>query len=167
MKTLFLVRHAKSSWEDPNLADKDRPLSPRGRRAARKMGRRLARRRVDPDVLITSPAERARRTARILARRLDYPRRRILVDRRLYACAPETLLRAIRALADSVETVMLVGHNPEMTVFAHGFCAQITHMPTCGIARLRFEIDSWAQAGVTTPVETELMTPKRRNRGRT
>ena len=84
MKTLFLIRHAKSSWDDTALPDKDRPLNDRGRRDAPKMGERLAKRDVKPDLILSSPAVRALRTAEIIAKKLDY-RRKIVVNERLYA----------------------------------------------------------------------------------
>jgi bisphosphoglycerate-dependent phosphoglycerate mutase len=87
MKRLFLIRHAKSSWDDPALPDKDRPLGDRGRRDARKMGKRLAKRDVKPDLILSSPARRALKTARIIAKKLDYKLKDIVVDDRLYAGA--------------------------------------------------------------------------------
>ena len=72
MKTLFLIRHAKSSWDDTALPDKDRPLADRGRRDAPKMGKRLAKRDVKPDLILSSPARRALTTAEIVAKKLDY-----------------------------------------------------------------------------------------------
>jgi phosphohistidine phosphatase len=82
MKTLFLIRHAKSSWDDTALPDKDRPLNDRGWRDAPKMGKRLAKRHVKPDLILSSPAVRALRTAEIIAKKLDY-RRKIVVNERL------------------------------------------------------------------------------------
>lgn len=161
MKTLFLVRHAKSSWDDPDLPDADRPLSPRGRRAARKMGRRLAKRGADPDLMISSPAERALKTARIMARRLDYPKRAVLVDPRIYACSVGELLASLQSLDESLMTVMLFGHNPEITSLAQSFCADIAHMPTCAVARLTFDISSWERIGTSVPIDTEFDYPKR------
>ena len=82
MKTLFLIRHAKSSWDDTALPDKDRPLANRGRRDAPKMGRRLAKREVKPDLILSSPARRALTTAEIIAKKLDYKRKNIVVEDR-------------------------------------------------------------------------------------
>jgi phosphohistidine phosphatase len=85
MKTLFLVRHAKSSWDDPALPDQDRPLNDRGKRDTPKMAERLAKRDVKPDLILSSPAMRALMTAEIIANKLDYKRKDIVVDDRLYA----------------------------------------------------------------------------------
>src|SRR5947199_872234 len=96
MKTLFLIRHAKSSWTDPALPDKDRPLGNRGRRDAPKMGKRLAKRDVKPDLILSSPARRALKTAEIIAKKLDYKRKNIVVEDRLYSGAVHDLLNVIQ-----------------------------------------------------------------------
>jgi phosphohistidine phosphatase len=95
MKTLFLIRHAKSSWESTALPDKDRPLNDRGKRDAPKMGKRLAKRDVKPDLILSSPARRALTTAEIIAKKLNYKRRDIVVDDRLYAGAVRDLLNVV------------------------------------------------------------------------
>ena len=100
MKTLFLIRHAKSSWDDTALADNDRPLNARGKRDAPKMGKRLAKRGVKPDLILSSPATRALKTAEIIAKKLDYRRKNIVVDDRLYAVEADQLLDVIRKLGD-------------------------------------------------------------------
>ncbi|HEV8258568.1 MAG TPA: phosphohistidine phosphatase SixA, partial [Casimicrobiaceae bacterium] len=147
MKKLFLVRHAKSSRDDPALADKDRPLNDRGKRDAPKMGKRLAKRRVKPDLILSSPAVRALKTAEIIAKKLDYKRKNILVDDRLYAVEAGELLEVIRKLGDQVERVMLIGHNPELTELAHRLSSKITHMPTCAVAEFTFDAKTWSRIG--------------------
>jgi len=119
MKTLFLVRHAKSSWDDTALPDKDRPLNDRGKRDAAKMGERLAKIDVKPDLILSSPARRALTTAEIVAKKLDYKLKNILVDDRLYAVDADDLLDVIRKLGDKSKRVMLFGHNPELTELAN------------------------------------------------
>jgi phosphohistidine phosphatase len=101
MKTLFLIRHAKSSWGDTALPDKDRPLDDRGKRDAPKMGKRLAKRDVKPDLILSSPAMRALATAEIIAKKLDYKLEDILVDDRLYASEADDLLNAFTSSATS------------------------------------------------------------------
>ena len=98
MKTLFLVRHAKSSRDDLSLSDRDRPLDDRGKQDAPMMGKRLAKRDVKPDLLVSSPALRALTTAQLIAGELGYKRKDIVVDDRLYASSPDDLLAVIRAL---------------------------------------------------------------------
>ena len=138
MKTLFLIRHAKSSWDDTALPDKDRPLNDRGRRDAPKMGERLAKRDVKPDLILSSPAVRALRTAEIIAKKLDY-RRKIVVNERLYAVGADDLLDVIHRLGDKVERVMLFGHNPELTELAHRLSGEITDM-CCRRVHIRREV---------------------------
>src|SRR5437899_11500650 len=105
MKTLFLVRHAKSSWDDTALPDKDRPLNDRGKRDAPKMGERLAKRGVTPDLILSSPAKRALETAQIIAKKLDYKLADIVVDERLYATGADDLLDVIRKLGAKPKSV--------------------------------------------------------------
>jgi bisphosphoglycerate-dependent phosphoglycerate mutase len=106
MKTLFLIRHAKSSWDDTALPDKDRPLNDRGKRDAPKMGKRLAKRDVKPDLILSSPAKRALTTAEIIAKKLDYKLKDIVVDDRLYAGAVHDLLNVIHKLGDKPKRVI-------------------------------------------------------------
>src|SRR6202795_306907 len=109
MKTLFLIPHAKSSWDDTALADKDRPLDDRGKRDAPKMAKRLAKRDVKSDLILSSPAMRALTTAEIMAKKLDYKLKDIVVDDRLYAGEADDLLNVIHKLGDKLERVMLFG----------------------------------------------------------
>jgi phosphohistidine phosphatase len=125
------------------------------------MGLRLAKQHGEPDLMVSSPAVRALKTARIMARRLDYPRRRIQRNSRLYACSPQDLLREIRGLNDAMRTVMLFGHNPEITTLARRLGAGVTAMPTCAVARLAFDIESWATIGTSAPIETDVDYPRR------
>jgi phosphohistidine phosphatase len=161
MKTLFLIRHAKSSWDDTGLPDRDRPLNDRGRRDAPKMGERLAKRDVKPDLILSSPAMRAVKTAEIIAKKLDYRRKDIVVDDRLYAVAADDLLDVIHKLDDKLERVMLFGHNPELTELAHRLSSKITHMPTCAVAEFTFDAKSWSKIGKVKPAKVALDYPKR------
>jgi phosphohistidine phosphatase len=161
MKTLFLIRHAKSSWGDTALPDKDRPLNDRGRRDAPKMGERLAKRDVKPDLILSSPAMRALKTAEIIAKKLDYRRKDIVVDDRLYAVGADDLLDVIRKLGDKLERVMLFGHNPELTELAHRLSSKITHMPTCAVAEFTFDAKSWSKIGKVKPAKVTLDYPKK------
>src|ERR1700756_2242871 len=161
MKTLFLIRHAKSSWDDTALPDKDRPLSNRGRRDAPKMGNRLAKRDVKPDLILSSPARRALTTAEVIAKKLDYKLKDIVVDDRLYAGGADDLLNVIRELGDESERVMLFGHNPELTELAHRLSSEITHMPTCAVAEFKFNANSWSSIGKAKLAKVALDYPKK------
>ena len=160
MKTLFLVRHAKSSKDDPALPDRERPLNERGMRDAPKMGERLAKRDVEPDLVLSSPAVRALTTAQLFARKLDYKLADIVVDERLYASSPDVLLKVIHALGDKPKCVLLFGHNPEIGDLAHQLSNRIADMPTCAVAELEFDVKSWASVGGEAPAKATLHTPK-------
>jgi phosphohistidine phosphatase len=160
MKTLFLVRHAKSSRDDTAMPDRDRPLNDRGSRDAPKMGERLAKRDVKPDLILSSPARRALDTAEIIAKKLDYKRKDIVVDDRLYAVTADDLLAFIRELGDKLERVMVFGHNPELTELAHRLSSKITHMPTCAVAEFTFDSKSWSNVGKDKPAKVALEYPR-------
>ena len=144
MKTLYLVRHAKSSWKDARLQDHDRPLNKRGEQDAPRMGKRLGRRRPKPEVIISSPAVRAKSTAKILAAEIGFPKSGIIVDGLIYAAGPEDLVSVIRGLDNAVDCVMLVGHNPALTQLVNSLAhCDIANVPTCGLAVLEFRIHAW------------------------
>jgi phosphohistidine phosphatase len=146
MKTLFLVRHAKSSRDDPSLPDRVRPLDDRGRLDAPKMGKRLAKRDAKPDLLLSSPALRALTTAQLIAEEIGYKRKDIVVDDRLYASSADDLLAVIRALDKKLNRVMLFGHNPEFTDLAHW---------------LSSDTKAWSDVGEVKPANVVFDCPKR------
>ncbi|HSB99380.1 MAG TPA: histidine phosphatase family protein [Burkholderiaceae bacterium] len=160
MKTLYLVRHAKSSWGDPALPDRDRPLNERGLRDVAAMGKRLAQRDVSPDVLMCSPATRALATAQHLAKALGIKRKDIVVIERLYAAPAKQLLGVIQELGDKPKRVMLVGHNPGLAELARHFASEIADMPTCAIAEFTFAVPSWADVGKAEPRHVVFDFPK-------
>jgi phosphohistidine phosphatase len=161
MKTLFLVRHAKSSRDDPTLPDRERPLNERGLHDAPDMGKRLAHRHANPDLMISSPALRALTTAQLIAQELGYEREAILVDERLYASTAENLLAVVRALDKKLQRVMLFGHNPEFTDLAHRLSSGIADLPTCAVVELHYDTKSWRDVGSITPSKVALDTPRK------
>lgn len=161
MKTLFLVRHAKSSWDDTALPDRDRPLADRAKRDMATMGQRLANRDVKPDLIMSSPAARALATAEAFAKMLHYKRKDIVVNDRLYAAQADEVLDLIQELGDKLERVILVGHNPELTELAHRFASEITHMPTCAVAEFTFDAKSWSHIGEAKPAQVLFDYPKK------
>ena len=161
MKTLFLVRHAKSSWSDPALPDKERPLTERGMSDARKAGKHLANRDANPDLILSSPARRALATAEVVAKKLDYKLKDIVVDKRLYGATQDQLLEVVHELGDKLKRVMLFGHNPALAELAHRLSGSITELPTCAVAEFGFDIKSWSQVGTQAPKEMVLHRSKR------
>ncbi len=144
MKTLYLVRHAKSSWDDPAISDFDRPLNKRGLRDAPFMGALLARMGEIPEVIVTSPANRAESTARLLAEAFGLPAAKVVGMRPLYVASPGTILGVVRELDDGFTRAMIVGHNPGMTQAAGEIApGTVVHMPTCSIAAFELRVESW------------------------
>ena len=119
MKRLYLVRHGKSSWKDPDLPDMERPLNKRGKRDAPRMGKRLNTRGIEVDGILSSPAKRALRTARLIAREIGFPVKTIVVDEAVYTGDVSELLEVVRDMDASLDKVMLFGHNPALTMLAN------------------------------------------------
>ena len=145
MKRLFLIRHAKSSWDEPDVADIDRPLNNRGKRDAPVMGERLKKEhKAKPDLILSSPAKRALRTAKIIAKEIDYPEGKIEIKDSLYGSGVQAMLNIIQYLDGSLNEVMLFGHNPDLTSLANFLSNyEVENIPTCGVFCVDFEIKSW------------------------
>jgi phosphohistidine phosphatase len=144
VKRLYLIRHAKSSWDDPRLADFDRPLNERGKRDAPRMGRRLAEGGHRPDVLLSSPARRAFGTAKRIAHELGFRKEDIFRNSHFYHADESQLLQAVHAQPDKAGSIMLFGHNPGLTEFATLLCQYpFENIPTCGVVCIDFLVDSW------------------------
>jgi phosphohistidine phosphatase len=150
MKTLYLVRHAKSSWNNSNLSDHARPLNDRGERDAPHMGKRLRKRKPQPALIISSSAVRAETTATLLAKAIGYPPSDITIDERLYGAEPKDVLAIIGELDNAIDCAMLVGHNPTFTDLINALSgSQIDNVPTCGMAVLKFPTNTWSTIGQT------------------
>jgi phosphohistidine phosphatase len=146
VKCLTLLRHAKSSWDDPELSDSDRPLNKRGRRDAPLMGRRLAERSFQPDLLLVSPACRARLTAEAVAGQLAIDGDSLTFDERIYEATVDELVGLVRSIAEDRRNVLLVGHNPGITDMANYLIGgRLENIPTCGVFSVELEIPSWRQ----------------------
>jgi len=144
-KTLYLVRHAKSSWKDITLADMDRPLNKRGRRNSPDMGRRMLAQGHKPDLFISSPANRALSTASNIARELGIDESVIITDDELYFSGAEGMQGVLERVDDRYRKVMMTGHNPDMTYLMNRLGnTNVINMPTCAIAIIGFDMASWA-----------------------
>lgn len=146
MKRLILIRHAKSSWDYPMLADFDRPLNPRGRRDAPIMAQRLQGLLSLPFRIIASPAMRALTTAQLFAETFEIAEAQIQIEPRIYDATPGTLLHLINTLDDRNDQVLMFGHNPGFTDFARLLVdgpLPFIELPTCGVVMLGFEEDRW------------------------
>jgi len=164
MKRLTLLRHAKSSWKDLSLPDANRPLNKRGKRNAPEMGLRFAAHFPEGGYrIITSPAKRARSTARLFAEAAGYPAENIIVDERVYLADIPRLLEVVRGLDDAWDHVVLVGHNPGFTDFINSATKHfIENLPTAGVAVLQYNVDRWADLGRTPAILDELDYPKKK-----
>lgn len=165
-RTLILMRHAKSSWADPGQDDIDRPLNERGKANAPLMAERLKARGIDRlDLIVSSPARRALGTAKRVADAFGYARECIQVRDALYAASAEAWLEAIHALVPQQRSVLIVGHNPEVTEVAGRVCPQrIDNLPTAGMLVLRFALPAWADVGAAAPVDWDYDWPRREPR---
>jgi phosphohistidine phosphatase len=159
MKRLYLLRHAKSSWDDVSLADFDRPLNDRGLRAAPFMGRSMAERGIRPDTVVSSPARRAAQTAELVreAAGWDVP---VNLDSRIYEASPQTLLHIISELPDDSRSAVLVGHNPGMAAMVAVLTGADESMPTGALASIKLNVEDWAQIGPETGELEFLLRPK-------
>ena len=151
MKTLYLMRHAKSSWSFDELRDQERPLNDRGRDDAPRMGQALAARRIQLDRLVSSPAVRAMSTAVLVARELQFPSADIVVEPAIYQADAATLLAVIRAQPDAAQSVLLTGHNPTITDVANQLSPSplSDDMPTGAVVCLHFQTAKWADVKLT------------------
>lgn len=147
MKTLILLRHAKSSWNDQAQRDIDRPLNERGRHDAPIMADRLGERGTIPQRIICSPALRTVTTAEIFANRLHIPLELIQHERQIYLGGPAHLLHLLHQQESNIDCVLLVGHNPALTDFLNELCpsVKLDNMPTCCVAELQFATTDWSE----------------------
>lgn len=145
MKTLYIVRHAKSSWKYPLLTDFERPLNQRGRKNARRMGTVLQGRAAHPDLILSSPANRAATTARLIATALQYPLEQIQYPAVLYQFDAQALIPVVQQIDDASQSVMIVGHQPAVSALV-AFIAERaqSHFPTAAVCCLNLDIPAWA-----------------------
>lgn len=144
MKTLLLLRHGKSSWKDSSLDDHDRPLKPRGIKAARRIGKLIRHRQIRLDVVLCSTALRATETIRLcLEEASQQPPVRLSRD--LYHCEPSQFVSHLRNVDGGASTVMIVGHNPGLESFLQGLTGEAYPFPTAALAILELEIADWPQ----------------------
>ena len=148
MKKLFVVRHAKSSWDFPDLDDFSRPLNKRGKKNAPEMGKRMAKQGIKPDAIISSSAKRALSTARRIATELGFPRNRIVKEDQFYHGSNQDVIEIIQHVNDNINTLMIFGHNPGLTDLVNYLSdANISNIPTCGVAEIDFDIMTWKLLG--------------------
>ena len=146
MKTLYVMRHAKSSWDYPELIDYDRPLNKRGKRDAPHMAEWLLNQSNLPEIIISSGAKRALSLAKIIQKELNC---KLTVNDDLYGPGTIALLKIIQSFDDKYGKIMIVGHNPELTGFINLYGSMnLLNLPTSGVIRINFEVDKWSEAHI-------------------
>jgi phosphohistidine phosphatase len=144
MKTLLILRHAKSSWKDSSLSDHERPLNKRGKKDAPRMGELLYQENLLPDLVLSSDAKRAQNTAQMAAEASGYDGE-IFLSRDLYSFSAEDYLEALAALPDEYQRVMVVGHNPGLEELLEELTGDYRRMSTAALAQVRLPIQRWAE----------------------
>lgn len=143
MKTLLILRHAKSSWEDESLADHDRPLNKRGKRAAHRMGRLLEEEALWPDLILCSTAERATTTVQHVTEAGGFMGQTYYL-RELYGAPPSGYIDAVSTLGDEADCVMVVGHNPGLAMLVEELTGEWHRIPTATLVSVTFDIEDWS-----------------------
>jgi phosphohistidine phosphatase len=144
MKTLLLLRHAKSSWKDESLPDRERPLNKRGKQDAPRMGALLREKSLLPDLVLSSPARRARLTVELALAESGYAGQ-VEYREELYSFEAEPYLKALSGLPDRCQQVLLVGHNPAMEELVERLSGEVQPVPTAGLAQIELPIEHWGE----------------------
>ncbi len=145
MKTLFILRHAKSSWKDDSLQDFDRPLNGRGRKAAEVIGTLMRNKKLTPDLVLSSPAVRARETIQIVMKTARLPVE-LRYDQRIYEAGPLQLLEVISQIEEDKDSVLLVGHNPGLEELLQVLTGSVEHMATATLGKIDLKAAKWSKA---------------------
>lgn len=161
MKTLYLIRHAKSAWDSSAVSDFDRPLNDRGKSDVPRMTAFLRASKIRVDQIISSSAIRANSTARLIARGLEMDESSVLLDRRIYLADVHQLQSILREISDEWQSVMLVGHNPTLTDCANALTGDsLNNLPTCSVYGVELAIDSWLKLRNGVGKRTLFQVPK-------
>jgi len=159
MKKLLLLRHAKSDKQAAGVSDFDRPLNNRGKKAAALIGDYLAKRKIQPDLVLSSPAERARQTAMLVGKaagiNVD-----LRFDERIYEANASQLMKVVKQIDETASTALLVGHNPGFEDLLSDLTGHVRHMPTAALACLNINIEKWKDAGEGCATIKWMVTPK-------
>jgi len=159
MKTLFILRHAKSSWENTDLSDFDRPLNERGLKAAPLMGEVMRKNQFQPEIILSSPARRAAQTATLVKENAQI-KCKIKSEERIYEASPARLLKVISEQDEKNEPLMLVGHNPGLEGLIKILTNEVHQMPTAALAVIDLKINKWSEINSSTGNLRVLIRPK-------
>ena len=161
MKTLYIIRHGKSAWDNPSIKDHNRTLLPEGTERTKKVAKFLASRNIMPDLIVSSSATRAFETAKILAHELHYSEDDIRVETDIYDQGTAYLMELLYGLPNEISSVMLIGHNPTFTHFANKFIDKpIDALVTTGTVSISFETDKWEELHLAPKITNFVVVPK-------
>ncbi len=161
MKKLTLIRHGKSSWDDPSLSDWERPLKDRGKKDAFLIGYKLKKEKIIPDKIISSSAKRAYDSAKLIAECIKYPESKITITDDIYLAGMLPLVQLIQNLKDKWKHVFLFGHNPYFTELPNLYGNnKILNLPTTGVYQISFKCTKWAEISLDNGKNTYFLTPK-------
>ena len=159
MKTLFILRHAKSSWDNRDLSDFERPLNERGLKAAPLMGRVMKEKQFTPDLILSSPATRARQTAELVKEAAGIESD-IRFDERIYEASPARLLEVVAEQNESLDSILLVGHNPGFEGLLRALTGEFQPMSTATLAVIDLQITKWSEINSSPGNLRSLIRPK-------
>lgn len=159
MKTLLILRHAKSSWKDPGLSDHERPLNGRGRKDAPRMGSQILEEGLSPGLIVSSTAVRARQTAELVAKTCGYTGS-IALSPELYHGSPRAYLEVAHDAPSEIERLLVVGHNPAVQELVWTLSRREERMPTAALATIEFDVDSWQGLGTAAGELIAVWRPK-------
>ena len=159
MKTLLILRHAKSSWDNPDLGDFDRPLNSRGLKAAPVMGGVLQKNNLQPQKILSSPAKRAKQTA-ILVKETAPLEANIVYVEGIYEASPRSLLNIVSEIGDEIDSILLIGHNPGLESFVKMLTGEFYEIPTATLVKIDLNIESWQAVNVNCGKVSLYVRPK-------
>jgi phosphohistidine phosphatase len=165
MKTLFVMRHAKSSWENADLSDFERPLNERGLRAAPFMGALMREKNFAPDLILSSPARRAKETAETVKRAANFSAA-IKFDERIYEASPHALVYLLAETGNEFSRVLLVGHNPGLEGLIKILTGKLEAMPTAALAEIELNVENWSEISTDCGRLISLIRPKEEMKSR-
>ncbi len=158
MKTLYILRHGKSSWDHVGMSDYDRPLLKKGESRTQKVSKFLEKSKLIPDLIISSPAKRAKQTAKIIAKELNKP---MVYDDNLYPGNSLSILDSVYSIDNEINSAMIVGHNPGLTTVVRELMDNdLDWLPTSGLAVGQWETDKWNEIALMRPKEVKIIIPK-------
>jgi phosphohistidine phosphatase len=160
MKTVYILRHAKSSWDFPHLSDDERPLLEKGKKRTRLINEFFIENNIKPGLIISSHAVRAYDTAKIVARAIGYPKEDIRVSKMIYHADDDNLIDQFFDIPEQINSAMLVGHNPTLTNFVNRYLDKmIEWLPTSGLVSITFHTDKWEKLSTAKYQSDFLVTP--------